>query len=350
MTSRIIAQSIRANLFSGGAIARCYVDNDSDLVQRGDGIRVSDVSGDNTYLIGYTLDDINTSLSALRAITRFNIATPQAHLTGRLQAIGFTEQASPSNDHQIAPDMTFGDMVEHILVAHTNLIYDATSMPDGVVLSTNIDKSDAEIDRYNVRASNNLWQTITGQLSGQNSNIQFYMPYFDKFGDFHYQPSPHFSAPATQGELNRTNILAPMQVTTHSRNVGQVEIAGIANGDTLYTSIHPSSPTDGTIHQISQGIYVTDQTMLNDFAEGLYGWLSRPYTVRVEVRPEIVLYDGLDIANRVDITYDGPAEDAIFGNGFHLDWSTQGFIVYGYEVEFDIPRNSARCWLDLEAL
>lgn len=353
MTDNIITESITGNLKQGGTLARCYVEGDSDAVQRGDSVRLSDPSGQYVYLIGNVLDDPSIQLTGLNSRAVFTVGTANYLSSGRLQAIGFTEQASPVNSHQITPTMRFSSMVQHILEAHSNLIYNATSMPDGVVVDTDYDTgNDVAIARYNVRESNDFWGTIVNNLSGgEQGGIQFYRPYFTKLNGFRYKAAPHFRASSitSKGILTKDHILNTMQITQNSRRIAQAQIATIF-GNTLYAASYPANPLDGEIFEITRGVYADSQARTDGFAEGLYKWLSRRYTVRVEVRPDLLLHERLDIADKVQIDYDGPAEDTITGQGFHINFDNHNFIVYGYDVQNDPINQTAKAFLDLESV
>jgi hypothetical protein len=58
---------------------------------------------------------------------------------------------------------------------------------------------------------------------------------------------------------------------------------------------------------------------------------------------------GLDLGDKVAITYDGPAEDTATGNGVHINWSAQAFFVYRVDLRQDPVNKIAKCTLTLEA-
>ncbi len=352
-SDKIIVQSINGNLKRGGSIATCYTLGDTDIVQYGDTVRLITPSGENVYLIGNVINDPSITYDGLTSRATFQVSTANGLMDGRLQAIGFTEQASPTNSHQITPTMTFGDLVDHILRDHSNLIYNATTMPDGVITDVDIDFNDVAVDRYNVRQSNDFWSTLVANLSGgEQGGIQFYRPYFTKLNGFKYKAAPHFRASAitSKGLLTKSSILGKVQLTQNTRKVAQVQLAALANGNVQYSANYPASPLDGEIFEILQGVYTDSQSRTDGFAEGLYKWLSRLYTARIQVHPEIILREGVDIGDKVEITYDGPTENATYGNGVHVNLNAHNFIVYGYSVENDHLSQSSRAYLELESV
>lgn len=352
MDNKIITRSITGNLKQGGSLARCETNGDTDIVKRGEAIRLTDPSGEFTYLVGHVIDEPSIDFDGLNSVARFTVGTANYAATGRLQAIGFTEQASPTNSHQISPTMRFSSMVQHILEDHSNLIYNATSMPDGPITDTDYDTgNDVAINRYNIRQSNNFWSTLVNSLSGgEQGGIQFYRPYLTKLNAFRYKPAPHYRTITSKGTFTKNSILGTVKITQHTRKTAQVNIAGIANGDVLYSAKYPASPLDGEIFELTQGVYTDSQSRTDDHAEGLYKWLSRLYTVRIEIRPDLFLQESLDIADKVIINYDGPAEDATNGNGVRINLDNHEFIIYGYEFNNDPANQSAKVFLDLESV
>jgi len=354
VSNKIIVDSINGNLIRGGSIARCRTEGDADVVQYGDAIRITDPDLQFVYINGHVMADPDIAFDGLNSTARFNVGTADAMLSGRLQAIGFTEQATPANSHQIAPTMRFSSIVQHILESHTNLIYNATTMPDGPIIDADYDTgNDVAINRYNVYETNNLWSTLVNSLSGgETGGIQFYRPYFTRDNAFRYKATPHHRAASitSKGTFTKSTILGRVRVTQNSRKFGQAQVSGVSNGDVIFDAVDPASPLDGAIWEIFQGVYTDSQARSDGQAEGLYKWLSRLYTVEIEVRPELLLHEGLDIGDKVVIDYDGPAEDIITGHGMHIDFNNHEFIIYGYDVQFEPEFNSGRAFLTLESV
>ena len=57
---------------------------------------------------------------------------------------------------------------------------------------------------------------------------------------------------------------------------------------------------------------------------------------------------GLDLGDRVLLTYAGPTEDLDTGQGVHLNLSAQSFFVYGININFNPDRRLATAQLTLE--
>jgi len=135
---------------------------------------------------------------------------------------------------------------------------------------------------------------------------------------------------------------------------GQVQLTVTQSDDSILTGKFPAlQPTRGRIVVKNSGVFADAQADVDTMAENLYNWLNRPYTLTVEVDPGLILFGddgrGVDLGDKVTVTYDGPAEDAITGAGVHLDLSSQDFWVYKYGVTFDSQGMMAKGTLTLEA-
>jgi len=365
-TPELIPLTLDGNLRRGGWTLAGRVEGDTNAVAYGQNWRVLAKSGSDWYdhdwreaFNGHVIAspdnlqfDRYASRVDIRAGTMDNLLAGEA-----LQDIGFTAQATPTNDHQIT-DMTLADIVEHILDAHCNAVYNATTMPDGVVTEDDIDTTNSvQLDRYNVSKSDNMWRSMQAIGGGEEAG-EFYRCWFDRHNKFYYQPAPAFwtTPPTSKGTLTTAHLRGAVRVKLNNNQptarVGQVNITAIKDFDTVYTATYPSSPAAGKILPSRDGIYAEDQSKTNTLAERLYKWLTRSYTLTVEVDPGLLLFgddgDGLDLSDKVAVTYDGPAEDTTSGAGVHLNLSAEPFFVYGAQVTFDAAGRMARAVLTLE--
>jgi hypothetical protein len=364
----LVVKSIRGDLRQGGSLVTGTIDGDTDLLASGDNVRLTGKAFADTddpvfreYFNGHVLEDPDYNFDAFTSQASVRIGTANYLMVERLQAIGFTEQASPANDHQIAPTMRISSCFTHAVQRHCNFIFNATTMPDGIVTETDIDTADTALSRFNARGGGNMWSALINQYSGgEEGGIQFYRPYFNRLNKLFYQPAVPFQAspPASKGTLTKEHLRGRVRVIIRNAKqadlTGQVQITAITATNGSLTSKYPTlQPTDGRILLKNTGIYADVQADVDTMAENLYNWLNRPYTLSVEVDPGLILFGddglGLDLGDKVTVTYDGPAEDAITGAGVSLDLSAQDFWVYKYGVTFDSEGMTAKGTLELEA-
>ena len=344
------------------------IDGDTDLLAGGDNVRLQgrsfagfDDMAFREYFNGHVLEDPDYNFDPFTSQAAVQIGTANYRMTGRLQAIGFTEQGSPANDHQIAPTMRISSCFTHAIERHCNFIFDATTMPDGIVTETDIDTADTALARFNARGGGNLWQALVNQYSGgEEGGVQFYRPYFNRLNKLFSQPAAPFqtSPPASKGTLTKEHLRGRVRVVVRNAKqadlTGQVQITAITASNGSLTGKYPAlQPTPGRILLKNTGIYADVQADVDTMAENLYNWLARPYTLSVKVDPGLILFGddgaGLDLGDKVTVTYDGPAEDAITSAGVSLDLSAQDFWVYKYGVTFDSEGRMAKGTLELEA-
>ena len=364
----LVVKSIRGDLRQGGSLVTGSIDGDTDLLASGDNVRLTgkalagfDDPIFREYFNGHVLEDPDYSFGPFRSQASVQIGTANYLMTERLQAIGFTEQASPANDHQIAPTMRISSCFTHIVQRHCTFIFNATTMPDGIVTETDIDTADTALALFNVRGGDNFWQVLVNQVSGgEEGGIQFYRPYFNRLNKLFSQPAVAFQAspPSSKGTLTKEHLRGRVRVIVRNAKLadltGQVQLTAVQSSNSVLTSKYPATqPTRGRILVKNSGIFADAQADVDTMAENLYNWLNRPYTLMVEVDPGLILFgddgQGLDLGDKVTVTYDGPAEDAITGAGVSLDLSAQDFWVYKYGVTFDSEGRAAKGSLELEA-
>lgn len=364
-----VVNSIIGKLRQGGTMVTGTISGDTDLLQFGDNVRITGKSfsdfDDTTYrevFNGHVLETPDYDFDSFESQAHVRLGTANYLMQGRrLQAIAFTEQASPANDHQISPTMRISSCFSHVIDDHCNFVYNATSAPDGIIHNTDIDTSDTALARLNIPASNDFWSSLVNQLGGgEEGGVQFYRPYFKRDNTLVYQPAPLFlgSPPASKGTLTKEHLRGRIRVTVRnakaSERTGQVEIVAVKSTNDTLTAKYPTlQPADGNLVIKNRGIYADTQARVDTLAQNLYEWLTRPYTLTVDVDPGLILFgddgNGLDLGDKLAVTYDGPTEDTATGAGVHLNLSAQAFWVYGYEVRYDVQSKTAFGTLELEA-
>ena len=361
-TPKLIPKKLKGNLQDGGYILEGYIEGDTDGVEYADNWRVLGKSGADFYDLdwrqvfnGHILNDPD-AFDFGRAHSRVEIvgATAEQFLKGeRLQDIGFVSIAGASNHskHQLQ-SMTFGDIVDHIVKYHCNLIYDASTMPDGIITETDIDTSSTGVLRYNVYESNDMWRTI--QDIGK---AEFYQAWFSRRNKFYYQPQPAFwgTPPTSAGTITKDHLRGRVKVQNNNAQprdrIGQIQLTAQGDYGTVYTASYPAARERGKVKRIDN-IFANDQARANTLAERAYDWETRNYTLIIDVDPALVLYGddglGIDLSDKVTLTYDGPTEDSRSGAGVHLNFNEQDFFVYEIEIEFNHEGHAAQASVKLE--
>jgi hypothetical protein len=366
--NEFVVKQISGDLRQGGSLVTGTVDGDTDLLQFGDNVRLIGKALSNfddpeyrQIITGHVLETPDFSYDAFASQASLRVGTANYLMQGgTLQDIAFTEQAVPANEHQIAPTMRISSLFSHIIDSHCNFLFNATSAPDGIIFSTDYDTSDTAVSRMNVRKNNNFWNALINQLGGgEEGGVQFYRPYFRRDNELVYQPAPLFqsSPPSSKGTLTKEHLRGKVRVNIRnakaSERTGQVQIVAAAGDNSFFESAYPTlQPGDGKIITKDSGIWSDSQARTDVLAQNLYDWLTRPYTLNVEVDPGLILFgddgQGLDIGDKIAVIYDGPAEDAITGAGVHLDLDAAVFWVYKYSI-YDANTKSAKGSLELEA-
>lgn len=361
---KLIPQTLNGDLRRGGWILSGYIEGDTDAVSYGDNWILRAKSGSlsqdpewRQIFNGTILEEPdNITVGRYKSRVAVRAGTIDNLLKGDLQAIGFTEQSSPANDHQLT-GLQLADIVQHILDSHCNAIFNATTMPDGLVTSTSIDTTNSvPLERYNVGKSSNLWRSLQNIGGGEKAG-EFYTIWCDRANKIYYEPTPNFwtTPPTSKGTLTKDHIRS-LSIKRNSNRpgekIGQVSLTAIKNSSTVFTSSRPANAADGKRLPPRDGIFADTQAKTNTLAQRLYDWLTRAYTVTVEVDPGLVLFGddgvGLDLADKVSITYDGPTEDTSTQAGLHINFSAQAFFVYGINIRFDAFGKMATATLTLE--
>lgn len=368
----ITVTSIDGDLRRGGWIYGATVQGDTDAIILGRHVQVRGRSlagfvdpAARFVGMGYVLNTPDYTFDRYSSQALFQFGTADNLLRGNVQALSGTVVTSPANSHQYT-SFSFATIVNHILRAHCNFVYNATGgligSPEGIIKTLDLDADsvlfDEVGDKFVVSKSENIWGTLQQIGGGEEGGGEFHRPWFDRRGVFHYQPAPPFIAPTptAKGTLDKGHIRGTVQVQNvagrFEQRTGQVELtAGIRPAD-IFNSRYPASPGQGRILQKQSGVWAETQTQANTQSRRLWRWLNRPYTLTLQVDPALALFGddgfGLDLGDRIEVTYDGPAEDALTGGGVHLDITEQGFYVYGVRVQPDQMRQTGTATLILE--
>lgn len=374
MTRRkeFVPLSLNGDLRRGGWLLSGLVQGDTDAVSAGLNLRELGKSlSDFTDLVprewfnAHVLANPDFSFDRYASQASWQAGTADRFLSGLdIQDLSFSVVASPSNPHE-ATSWRFSQMISHILTKHCNIIFDPTGAagaPDGIASMdldlTNSTQFSTVGDRFIVGHSENLWSTLQKIGGGEEGGGEFYRIWCDRRNVIHYYQAPPFISPqpASKGTLTKEHIRGTVQVKFHNtqpgQKVGQVQIVAGINPNTIFNAQYPASPLQGKVVRKQSGIWAQSQGRANTLAERLYRWLTRQYTLTVEVDSGLALFGddglGLDLGDRVLVTYNGPAEDADTGAGVHLNLSAQSLFVYGVQVNFDAGRRSATATLTCE--
>ncbi|MEE8208303.1 MAG: hypothetical protein V3T88_05045, partial [Nitrosomonadaceae bacterium] len=190
--------------------------------------------------------------------------------------------------------------------------------------------------------------------------VQFYRPYFTRSNKLVYQPAAPFqsSPPASKGTLTKEHLRGRVRVNIRNakpnERTGQVNIVAVkGDNDFLEAKFPLLQPGDGKIVVKDSGVWADTQGRADILAQNVYDWLTRPFTLNVEVDPGLILFgddgQGLDIGDKIQVTYDGPAEDTATGAGVHVNLSSAVFWVYKYSVSYDANGRTGKGTLELES-
>ncbi len=352
----LILQSMTGSLIRGGWIANGTLRNDVNALKYGDHVIFDGRIGCGWLDPDFTLMMEGHVFSGPSSITfdkftssaSLQVGTPDNLLHGYLQGIGFTEQTTPANSHQIT-NMRISDIVEHILKKHCNVVQQPTT-PEGIVTTLDIDDS-TFVDFRNVHESNDLWRRLLmvggGDKLGELHNI-----YFTRDGTLRYKPSLIISPPASLGTLDSEIIRGRPRVIDRQERpknlISQVDLHTVrAKKDSLETfdTLFPTNQTEGTPLSIKRGVWANSQARTDAMAEAIYNWNNRAFTLSLMVDIGLIFAEGVDIGTTVTVDYDGSLDDG--GSGMTLDVSGD-YSIYGINLNF-AEGFQAGCTLTLEA-
>lgn len=362
LIKELIPQTIVASLSKGGVEATGTIEGDTGLLQRGDYIVLRGMSfagyrdtEERDVLSGWlTSDPTPIRFDRYSSTVTVKFATSDGLLRGgSVQAISGVETTPQNNAHEWPAPMKISDNIFHVLQDHCNFVQ-TTENPNGIIDTWFVDTAGStQRDVFIMRASDNLWSNLQRYGGGEKTS-EFFRPWFDRYNTFYYQKAPAFwsTPPTSIGTLHDGLILG--QPTINIRNTtpgditGQVilETKGLAT-NTTYQSQYPASALAGKIVRTTSGLWASSQADSNEKAQNLFRWLTRPYTMTVQIDPGLLFFEGgrgIRLADAIDVVYDGPANN----NGLHINLNNK-FYVYGYNVRYDYTRDTATATLTLEA-
>ena len=358
LQSEINVVSLTGDLKRGGWVANCRVGGDIDLVVAGDLVSIAAKSVFNPtepqpYFNGVVLANPDAmTFTRLQSSVTFQVVTTDSLLSGEsVQSIGFTQQAIPTNSHQIVPPMLLSDLVDHILRDHTNVVSDGN-----VTVLNFLSAESVNLLRYNTQKSNNIWRTLQ-KIGGGEMSGEFFRPFFNRKNEFFYQPAPFFlpSPPASKGTITKDHIWGTVRIKFNnnqpSARTGQVNLSSVKDFQTVFKSQFPLAVENGKIVQKDSGVFASDQSESDRNAERLFKWLTREFTLTIEVDPALIMFGddgaGLDLADKIHVTYNGLVEDADTGFGMTLDIDDD-FYIYGAQIKPNVEALSGSGTLTLE--
>lgn len=357
---------INGSIDRGGWMATLSALRDTDVVEQNQRIDITwapalgsnPPSGYRSALSGYvnllrkTADRVGSQLD-------INIRTTDGFIEDDwLQGISFAETDARANYHEFSDDatecpaedmghtLTMGKIVKHILgyydtcadlgpnyVAHTNHVFHPTRNPTGWISLDHVEDSEWSpantggsmgVSIYIVRETDNLWSRL--QEIAVN---EFFSIYFDKTDTLHYHRHPMYETvlPDPVMTFDESFLLTPIEVIPRYKDrVRQVKLHAVTDrGSTIHAN-YPSSPTYvyGRVEDRDR-IRCNSQATLDDWAERLYKFLNRDYTVQWEAPGCCGLL--FELLDRVQITYVGTA-----ANGLDINWSEKKFWVHDISV------------------
>jgi hypothetical protein len=241
--------------------------------------------------------------------TETTLATSHVFLENAgLQGIYFAVVNPPTNPHQ-ALSWTLGDIVYHLVTAHTNV----TDWVD----VTGIERVDSSsINFFTVKESDSMWNTIKN--IGSN---EFYVPYFTKRDELIYAVHPMFasSLPEPVMELDYNYIIGQPTITYRDEVIpDQVQMYALDDDGSTYKTFYPENiGTEGRRHK-ETNLRCNSQARLNELAQRLYLFLQRQFQVQVTIAGPWGLL--MELYDRIELTYTGTSR-----NGVSVQWTEKKF-------------------------
>jgi len=368
-TDRVIISTLNGNAERGGWECSGTVLLDTSLLERWSLVEIwlhpalNAPPGPPTrafkgYVYRYSAD-----VDATRSAVSFDAATSHAILErGWLQGIGFVDvehqgrQRAHYHQFDARDRMTLGKIIRHILgyydevgqppstnpdwVAHTNLVHHPIENPGGWITLDFVETAgSAEVSRYIVRESTNLWRTLR-DIAGN----EFYTLYFDRHDRLHYHPHPVFygTPPTPSLELTERMHVGDLSVEIRESRVRQVLLHAVTDAETTLHASYPTSPTHvyGEVEERT-GIRCNSQSLLNTFAQRLYRWVNRPYTLTWRAPGPLGAF--VEIGEPVYVTWSGVTR------GVHWDFDRTVAWISDVRVEF-AEGNTSTTTLTLEVV
>ena len=305
-----------------------------------------------------------TAFDVRQSVTDYVARTTDGILErGWLQGLGLADTDAVAREHYhqwdsvtgggAAERMTLGRIVRHILgfrdalgappatnpdwVAHTNAVYHATENPHGWISLDGVETEPFDaganpdgtmrVDQFIVRESTNLWNTLRGI-----ARTEFFEIWFDKFDHLHYSRHPMYLTVLPNPVMTFDSSFAaapPIVEYRDDSRIRQVRLDAFQDDGSILHSEYPAAPVHvyGDVTRLSN-IRCNDQDTLDSWAERLYNFSNRPYTVKWTASGVCGLL--FDILDRVQITYTGTDI-----NGVHFDWAAEKFWIHDITVTPD---------------
>lgn len=322
-TNKFEILSLEGNVQRGGWQANVTAISDQSLVTYGRETRLlTKIEGG-----GATMPDFISALEGSQfpqslqwdksqSALNVTVATTDYFLKNAgIQGIYFSEQASPSNPHQMT-DLRLGKIVYHILTEHTNC---TKATAGGWV---NIDRIDTigstSVDVYTVRQSNSIW-SVLAKIAGN----EFYVRYFTKRDEFVYEPHPQYRAtlPDPVISIDSTYIIGQPTITYRTDvDTDQVQLYALTDTGVILTSNYPANVGTEGVKQKFTDIRCNEQIRADLLAERAYKFLNRDFNVSLTLPGSIGSY--LELYDRVSLSYTGTSI-----NGVTVDWTDKKFWV-----------------------
>lgn len=266
--------------------------------------------------------------------TQVTVSTVDAFLQNAgLQGIYFVD-TTVTNPHQI-DGMTLGAIAQHIIEQHCNISSTAFIQNANGTYSVDpvggwCDTSDVDVINstgvsvYTVRQSNSMWGTLR-----QIASNEFYVCYFDKFNQFHYQVHPQFSVvlPPAVVTFDSSNIIGQPEVIFRDRVlIDQAVLMALTDDGQILTSAFPVEfGSNGRIDRTQTNLRCNSQPRLDVLAARYFNFQNREFAVRLSIPGTWGLQ--LELYDRVLLNYTGTAR-----NGVAVSFVNEPFWIEGIEV------------------
>jgi len=269
-----------------------------------------------------------------QSATAFGVTTTNYFLDiSALRGIWFTSADPVTNPHEYV-DLRLGTIIKHIIEQHSNISSTGVVQNDDGTFSanpiggwsdtTNIDTTNSTVvDAFTRRQSNSLWQAIK-----DIARNEFYVAYFSKDDAFNYEPHPVFKVvldPFTL-DIDATMIVGQPEIKFRDKTgLDQAVLAALTDTGEILNAEYPAvTAIQGRSLNITN-LRCNDQSRLDDLAQRVYLFESRPYDLRLQLPGPAGLY--LELFDRVSLTYTGTAR-----NGVSLSFVDEPFFVQRIRV------------------
>lgn len=340
--------NINADISRGGWQVRGTVYNDANAITENQEVEIflnakTDGIWDLNFLKRFQGYALPQSIRRFhdRSTMEFVAYTSDAYLKrGRVQGIYFIRHAAPSNAHQIA-GMTSGHIVEHLIDGHTNM-GPSTPAPNGWVNIDDIDLTNSADLTVLALHEGIIWERIK-----QLAENEFYVCYFSKDDYFHYIPHPCFNTPLPTATMEWDNnfFAEPLEIIPRTdKRVKQVHLRALTDAGAILTAIYPAT-SPAVVEPEAFGepftkfrLRCNTQAQLNTWAERIYQWENRDYTIRVHANGIAGVY--FELLDLIQITHSNASDG--------IDWSQENFFIHKIDVQLNPKDRTAKSTFTLE--